>query len=33
MQAHGQDEMFMGQSQVGWRSNPGKWWLKINLTC
>jgi len=25
MQAHGQEVMFMGHNQVGWRSNPGKW--------
>jgi len=23
MQAHGQEEMFMGHNQVGWSSNPG----------
>ena len=33
MQAHGQEEMFMGHNQVGWSSNPGKWWLKRNLAC
>jgi len=33
MQAHGQEEMFMRHSQVGWSSNPGKWWLKNNLRC
>jgi len=24
MQAHGQEEMFMGHNKVGWSSNPGK---------
>jgi len=33
MQAHGQEEMFMGQNQLGLSSNPSKWWLKNNLTC
>jgi len=33
MQAHDQEEMFMGHNQVGWSSNPGKWCLKNNVTC
>jgi len=24
MQAHDQEEMFMGHNEVGWSSNPGK---------
>ena len=33
MQAHVQEEMFMGHNKVGKRLNPGNWWLKNILKC